>query len=327
MSPLISVIVPIYNVEKYLSKCIDSILNQTYKNLEIILVDDGSPDNCPAICDEYAEKDSRIIVVHKENGGLSDARNEGLKIAKGEYFYFVDSDDLLPVKSIETVYSLATDNNAQMVIAGFERFYDDGEVFFSTDSEGEYIKIMNRQEVMKDFYRDGCQAWAVLYHRSVHKDIYFPKGEINEDEAIVFFLFERCDTAVVTNKVVYTYRCRPDSITTTSFSSKKLIWQEHCRKNLEFIREKYPELEPYALKRYRGSLLWTLSEIAMSNENFSEDVEKMKSELKKNRKDFKKLDFPNFVQKGMFYVATDFPFWAFKMLFKLKQKIRGNNHN
>ena len=101
--PLISVIVPIYNVEKYLDRCVDSIINQTYKNLEIILVDDGSPDNCPQMCDDYAKKDSRIKVVHKENGGLSDARNVGMEVATGEYVSFIDSDDYISLDCYETV--------------------------------------------------------------------------------------------------------------------------------------------------------------------------------------------------------------------------------
>lgn len=101
MNPLISVIVPIYNVEKYLVRCVDSIVNQTYKNLEIILVDDGSPDRCPQMCDDYAEKDSRIKVVHKKNGGLSDARNAGMAVATGEYISFIDSDDWIETSMFE----------------------------------------------------------------------------------------------------------------------------------------------------------------------------------------------------------------------------------
>lgn len=118
-SKLISVIVPVYNVEKYLSKCIDSILAQTYKNLEIILVDDGSPDNCPKICDEYAKKDNRIKVIHKENGGLSAARNVALDIAKGEYIGFVDSDDFIAEDMYEVLYNLAEKYNAEISSVSF----------------------------------------------------------------------------------------------------------------------------------------------------------------------------------------------------------------
>ena len=193
MNEKISVIVPIYKVEPYLRQCVDSILNQTYTNLEIILVDDGSPDNCGAICDEYAAKDTRVKVIHKENGGLSDARNAGLDIAVGDCYYFVDSDDYLPVRSVEEMIEMLRKQDADMVIGGFERFSDKtGEVFFSTESEGLVTYVYTQEEAFRDFYRDGCQAWAVLYRRHVHQNIRFPKGEINEDEAIIFQLLERC---------------------------------------------------------------------------------------------------------------------------------------
>lgn len=115
INTLVSVIVPVYKVEKYLHRCIDSIINQTYKNLEIILVDDGSPDNCGKICDEYAEKDNRIKVIHKSNGGLSSARNAGLDVANGDYVYFVDSDDYIDTKLVEDNLNLAIEHDADMV--------------------------------------------------------------------------------------------------------------------------------------------------------------------------------------------------------------------
>ena len=120
MEQLVSIIVPIYNVEKYIKECIDSIINQTYKNLEIILVDDGSPDCCPKICDEYSKKDKRIKVIHKENGGLSSARNAGLDVAKGEYVSFIDSDDVVDEKFIETLYNLCIENNCDISECNFQ---------------------------------------------------------------------------------------------------------------------------------------------------------------------------------------------------------------
>ena len=123
---LVSVIVPIYNVEKYLRKCVDSILNQTYKNLEIILVDDGSPDNCGNICDEYALSDSRIRIIHKKNGGLSDARNAGLDIARGNYILFVDSDDYIDETMVEKLYEALEKEKAEMSLCSFVYVNDDG---------------------------------------------------------------------------------------------------------------------------------------------------------------------------------------------------------
>ena len=141
--PLISVIVPIYNVEKYLDRCVDSIINQTYKNLEIILVDDGSPDNCPQMCDDYAKKDSRIKVVHKENGGLSDARNVGMEVATGEYVSFIDSDDYISLDFYETLLETIVDNDSDIVECGVVKFYEDN----SFDKYSDDLKVTNYDTV------------------------------------------------------------------------------------------------------------------------------------------------------------------------------------
>lgn len=320
MDPLVSVIVPIYKVEPFLNSCVDSILRQSYTNIEVILVDDGSPDRCGEICDEYEVKDRRVRVVHQVNGGLSNARNSGLKIAKGAYLYFVDSDDILPIDSINCMYTLAKKHNAQMVIGGFERFCDDGKVFFSTDKDGEYLSVFTREEAMRDFFRDGCQAWAVLYHREVHEGIFFPDGEINEDEAIIFKLLDRCQTVVVTNKVVYSYRCREDSITTSNFSVEKLAWVKHCRENLHWLETYYPSLLSEAVARYRSSLLWSLTEIALSHGDFSEQVKELRSELKKNHNIFMSSPFAYTQDKIRLELLTRFPFWFYKTFIRLKRR-------
>jgi glycosyltransferase involved in cell wall biosynthesis len=322
MSELVSVIVPIYKVEPYLRPCLDSILAQTYHNLEIILVDDGSPDSCGAICDEYAEKDSRIRVIHKENGGLSDARNAGMDIATGDYYYFVDSDDILPDHSIMIMYGLLQEHKAQMVIGGFERFMD-GETkpFFSTEDEGLWLHVYDREGAFRDFYRDGCQAWAVLYQRKIHENIRFPKGEINEDEAIVFHIFENCDTVVVTNRVVYSYRCREESITTTAFHNKKLAWVKHCADNWEFAREKHPAIVPMATARYRGSILWALREIALSAEDFRDERDTLLKTLRRNATIFDKAPFSAKSDRLRYLMLKYLPFSVFKATLRLRHDI------
>lgn len=135
MNPLISVIVPIYNVEKYLARCVDSIVNQTYKNLEIILVDDGSPDRCPKMCDDYAEKDSRIKVVHKKNGGLSDARNAGMAVATGEYISFIDSDDYVSDDFFECLLDVMNKENSDIAECSVVKLYEDGHLEQYTDTK------------------------------------------------------------------------------------------------------------------------------------------------------------------------------------------------
>ena len=319
MEPLISVIVPVYKVEQYLHQCVDSILNQTYHNLEVILVDDGSPDSCPAICDEYAEMDHRVRVIHKVNGGLSDARNAGMAVMNGEYLSFVDSDDLLPVDAIETMIKIALEENADLVIGGHNRFEDIPTE--SADMET-FVQRWTPAEAMADMLRNGCASWARLYRRELHKTILFPVGEINEDEAIVLPLLEKCKTIAVTNAVVYYYRCRPESITTTVFNRKKMVWVKHCRDNLTFIRERYPELEADAAARYRGSLLWTLSEIALCSQDFTQYTRQLIQELKDNRQLFMKTEFAYPQDRIRMLVLMYLPFKFYKQMLRIKRGIK-----
>lgn len=318
---LVSVIVPIYKVEPYLSECIESIISQTYSCLEIILVDDGSPDKCPDICDEFSRKDSRINVIHQKNGGLSDARNAGLRISKGNYYYFVDSDDRLPSYSIEWMLKCLHSFNVDMVIGGFERFRDiTNEVFFRTcQTDKEIINIMTRDEVIRDFYRDGCQSWGVLYKRHIHEGIFFPCGEINEDEAIIFQILERCKMVAVTDKVVYSYRERKASITTSAFSIQKLAWYRHCKANLEWIRNHHPELTSYAAARYRSSITWSLTEIALSDGEYEEEVEELLKELRKNKDLFLNTPFKYKTDSYRMQILLHLPFRLYKYAIKIKR--------
>lgn len=314
--PLISIIVPVYKVEPYLRNCVDSILNQTYRNLEVILVDDGSPDNCGALCDEYAEKDNRIKVIHKPNGGLSDARNAGLRTARGTHLIFVDSDDMLPERAVEILLGTSHDTEADLVIGGNIRFVD------ALPEESETVasaQTMTGIEAMGEFFRNGCASWARLYRREVHASIFFPVGEINEDEAIVLRILERCNRVAVTNEIVYFYRCRPESITTSEFSPKKVAWVKHCRENLTFVQEKYPELEPDAVERYRRSLLWALREIALSRQNFTKEAKSLQQELRGNRAQFESVPFANRSEKARYYLLKHFPLGIYKMVLHLRR--------
>ena len=284
MNPLISVIVPIYKVENYIKQCIESIINQTYSNLEIILVDDGSPDNCGIICDEYVQVDSRIKVIHKQNGGLSDARNAGLIVFKGEYVVFVDSDDFMPKDSIEYMYNLAIENDADVVIGGSEKFDENtGKIIWSTYNGAENIQVFDKVEAMKDFFINGCASWARLYKRNVHKNVFFPVGEINEDEAIVLTILENCEKIVKSNKVVYNYRFRDNSITSVEFNTKKLVWYEHCKKNLEYVSNNYPNLVNVAKSRYYNSVVYFLDALSqVKNKTYIDYIKKFRKILKDN---------------------------------------------
>ena len=175
---LISVIVPIYNVEKYLERCVDSIVNQTYRNLEIILVDDGSPDNCPKMCDDFAKKDSRIRVVHKKNGGLSDARNSGMKIASGECIVFVDSDDYVDCNMIAKMYDVMLKDDSDVVSCGVKWVDENGEVI--SEPTVDKNEILDTNEAMIEIIIDGKlkqHVWNKMYKTELIQDILFKKGK------------------------------------------------------------------------------------------------------------------------------------------------------
>ena len=237
--PKISVIVPIYNVEKYLNRCIDSITNQTYKNLEIILVDDGSPDNCGKICDEYAGNDSRIRVVHKANGGSSSARNAGLDIMTGEYVMFVDSDDYIAPDCVEYLFGLMDRFSAKICIGDYEAT-DSGRYEFGQNPE-RVEQISGKEAVERQFGKDTLQyvsPCAKLYARRLFAKLRFPEGRLIDDEGTMYRALYACDKVVVSKRVVYAYYYNSESITKRP---KKKNYQDLCtdlNEQIEFYRER-----------------------------------------------------------------------------------------
>lgn len=214
MDDKISIIVPIYNVEKYLNKCVDSLLNQTYKNLEIILVDDGSPDNCFKICEDYS-KNENIVVIHKENGGLSDARNYGLKEASGKYVMFIDSDDFVENDMVEYLYKILKDNNADVSICNYNLFYEDNSLNNKIGVEIESDLILNKYEALNLLLEDKIIqsfAWNKLYKRTLFDGITYPKGKIMEDVGTTYKLFTKAEKIVVGKEPKYNYLQRSGSI-------------------------------------------------------------------------------------------------------------------
>lgn len=274
MDKLISVIVPIYNVEKYLTKCIESIINQTYKNLEIILVDDGSPDNCPTICDEYAKKDSRIKVIHKKNGGLSDARNAGLDIATGEYVMFIDSDDFIDIDMMKSMMNNMIDNNVDLVVCNIKYIYDNGEKVKYNQED----KILDKHEAMKEYIKDGIvQAIACnkLYKKKLISDLRYKVGKINEDEFFTYKIVDRTDRIYYNSKPFYKYLQRNTSIMGT-YSIKRLDAVEASYERLNFIKERYPELYVEEKKNFLN-LCISNYEMILKNRNidFNKDGRKI----------------------------------------------------
>lgn len=242
--PLISVIVPIYKVEKLLPRCVDSLLAQTWKNLEIILVDDGSPDGCGAICDAYAEKDSRVKVIHKLNGGLSSARNAGIDIARGEYLGFVDSDDWVDLDGYEKLYRLAEKYKASMVCAGRYDSEESGEEAPGLCPPKEEV-ISGVETASRIFRWDNMDmaAWDKLYHRDLFREIRYPLGIIWEDLPTTYRIALKAERVVMANFSFYHYFHRAGSITNSRFNEKEFVYPDHSIKIHDFISQSYPEIK------------------------------------------------------------------------------------
>jgi len=221
--PLISIIIPCYNVETYLPKCVDSILNQTYKNLEVWLVDDGSPDRCGEICDEYARKDSRVKVIHKPNGGLADARNVAIDVATGEWIICVDSDDHITNDHVEELYNLTQKYHVEIAVAQFKEELEGTCIELDNNNIQEY-KLSKDDALETMFYQDKFEtsAWGKIYKRSLFvNDIRYPKGKLYEDLPTTYKLIVLAGEVAVTNKQTTYYLIRNNSIQGESFSERK----------------------------------------------------------------------------------------------------------
>lgn len=240
---LISVIVPVFNVEKYLYHCVESIVNQTYQNLEIILVDDGSPDACPALCDEWARKDDRIKVIHKQNGGLSDARNAGLACAEGKYIAFVDSDDWVEPNYIEYLYHAIISTNSELAACDIQNVADEETVMPISEKIGR-IKRCTSEEAINCILCD-CDfravAWNKLYSAELLQGEKFEVGRLHEDEFFSYRIYDKCHSLAFVDNRLYNYRQRQGSIM-TSFSMQHLDVLEAYFARLQLLEIKYPDL-------------------------------------------------------------------------------------
>ena len=197
---MVSIIIPVYNVEKYIERMLATIVKQTYKSLEIILVDDGSTDSCGKICDEWAKKDNRIVVIHKKNGGLSSARNVGINIARGEYLFFCDSDDYISKNCVEYLYNTICNNQADIVVGNY--------IETSLDNQGFNIykvdeHVLSGKQAIKEIYgKNNVQmvtAWGKIYKASLFDNIRYPVGLLHEDEGTTYKLYYKCKKVIVSN--------------------------------------------------------------------------------------------------------------------------------
>lgn len=241
MDEKISVIVPVYNVEQYLSKCIESILKQTYKNIEIILVDDGSTDQSGKMCEKFKEKDDRIKVIHKENGGLSDARNVGIEVAGGQYYSFIDGDDYLENDALESMLEAALSTNSEIAICNIMRFYDDG-------TTSEFYNPANVKETWTDNKRfDSLNQPSVcnkLFDSKIFENIRFPYGKFYEDTYVYHELLYRANSVALTGKTGYWYLSRKNSILGRPiYTDRYFDFVEAVYQRAKFLVDK--QVQPY----------------------------------------------------------------------------------
>ncbi|KRM94885.1 glycosyltransferase [Liquorilactobacillus aquaticus DSM 21051] len=307
----ISVIVPVYNVEYYIHNCVKSILNQTFKDFELLLIDDGSTDNSGKICDRYAKRYSTVKVFHKVNGGLSDARNYGMKLAKGKYFVFIDSDDFVELNYLEVLFNLVKKYNVQMACLNSVREYKSdfnlvGKYIDSNNIEG---VIDKKKALKKMLIRDGfgVNAWAKIYSKKLFKDVEYPKGKLYEDLQTVPYLVAKCDKVAFSSLKLYHYVKRNNSILNRQLTNTDLTLISYLSILGEYLEKNFPDLIEAFEYRYVSDVLKVLINRAVFLENYHEVLERI---FMQNVIFWKNANFNVFLSKRekiQIYVAKNFP--------------------
>jgi glycosyltransferase involved in cell wall biosynthesis len=291
MQDLISVIVPVYKVEKYLKRCVDSILAQTYPCLEVILVDDGSPDGCPAICDEYAREDRRVRVIHKENGGLSDARNAGIDAAKGNFLGFIDSDDYVHPRFYELLLQALKEEGADIAGCDVKKIYETGTVE-EEEKEAVRSEIYSGREATANLYDaqlylKSVVIWNKLYKKELFKDVRFPKGKLHEDEFTSYRLLYQSKSVVYIDRAYYFYFQREDGIMGQKQKKISPVALEAYEQMETFFREKgEKDLLQMMMYRYLSMVRRYASDAVKSKDE--EEVRLGRYYDKKFRRDYRK---------------------------------------
>jgi glycosyltransferase involved in cell wall biosynthesis len=290
---LISVVVPVYKVEEYLDRCIDSILSQTYNNLELILINDGSPDKCPAICDAYAREHSRVKVIHKGNEGVSAARNTGVEIASGKYIAFVDSDDYIHKDYLDTLMFMLSNSQAQLSMCAYKKVFD---------SEKNDVKAGNNFEIISDLLamdmllndQSKCAPWGKFYNINLFKEIKFPEGKIMEDMFIMPKIFSKAKVIALNQGELYYYNQEGLSITRSSFNYQKLdmvegalSWKKHTEIN-------YPTLFEKASMHYYATVIDNCIYLSKVKDHYGISIyKKYKKEIISNYNTILKSKYPS----------------------------------
>lgn len=274
MADLISIIVPVYNVEKYLDQCIESIINQTYKELEIFLIEDGSPDNCGAICDSWAKKDDRIKVFHVDNGGSARARNIGLLHAKGKYVGFVDADDFLMPSMYEILYKLAINSSAEITECGYYKVTSDVMHNSLNNLEGKTIRTFNTAEALLENVRDTVVqqvVWNKLYLKRIIGNTFFTEGKYIDDEFWTYKIIGSAKKIVSTTEKLYCYRQQEASVMHQSFSVRRMDALEAKLQRLKYLEQRFPSIVSEAKCNLYFTCIY-LQQMALKDVNKKEQI-------------------------------------------------------
>lgn len=292
----ISVIVPVYNVQPYLRRCLDSVVNQTFSDLEILLIDDGSTDKSGEICDEYARADNRIRVIHKQNAGISAARNTGIDIAAGRFIGFIDSDDYIAPDMYEQLRNEIIKQNAGMAVCGVFDVYNDKPAPF----HGEY-KLCDSEQAMKVFLLGenyGCYAVDKLYKRELFNDLRFKQGIIIEDAQLMPKIVAECERVVFTGAAKYYYMHRNSGITGRQYYPKLFDTVDVWMENAQFIGSRYPALASLAQMRVCWAHFFVLDRMALDLKNVPQaDLKRVTNHLRGNYKSIIKSELFNKMRK------------------------------
>ena len=283
MKPLISVVVPVYRVQEYLSRCVLSLQSQTYPNLEIILVDDGSPDRCGEMCDTFAAQDARIRTIHQTNRGLSAARNAGTMDAKGEYIAFVDSDDWVHPEYVERLWELAERTGAELTVCGNQKVSAEKDV--TADEVENRFFCLNRQDALAEMLYQGrieTNAWGKLYLTRHAKKCLYPEGRLFEDLATTYRFFAMAEKIAVCDAALYYYWQRPDSIMARKFEPSRFDELVSADEMYHFIQMRFPEQEPAACCR-RFSCYCQVLLMLPTEENYRQKRREIWTVLKNSR--------------------------------------------
>ncbi len=325
MNELITIVVPVYNVDQYLDKCVNSIVNQTYTNLEIILIDDGSTDNSGKLCDEWEKRDYRIQVIHQENSGLSEARNVGIENSNGNYIAFVDSDDFVKNDMYEILLKNLKEYNADVSFCSSFAFSDENEICKFQQGE-EVIEYYEQNDVFKQLFSnrigDLVVAWNKLYAKKVFKNnLKFPKGKIHEDVFFVHRMLGNVNSIIYTNRALYYYRMRQGSLSNT-FNIKKLDEIEGMYDRMIFFKQERFKNTPYplmsflayndkliryycCLKSYNKKNIYD-SHIKQIKEKFDVNYDKLMQKSVHRKKRIKYMFFKNFPNIFYFFNKNRF---------------------